>query len=68
MEDKLKNRNHILYFIDHLELNPPLLDRIYKEMEDFIFSDKEKILILYSYTKDLNISEGAVCHETLEMR
>lgn len=34
LEDTLKNRNHIVFFIDPLELNLPLLDRMYKEMED----------------------------------
>ncbi len=32
MEKKLKERNHIVYFIDPLELDLPLLDRMYKEM------------------------------------
>ena len=34
MEERLKNRNHIVFFIDPLELNLPLLDRMYKEMPD----------------------------------
>ncbi len=34
LEEKLKNRNHIVFFIDPLELNLPLLDRMYKEMEN----------------------------------
>jgi NAD(P)H-dependent FMN reductase len=34
MEEKLQTRNHAVYFIDPLELNLPLLDRMYKEMED----------------------------------
>ena len=34
MNEKLKNRNHMVYFIDPLELNLPLLDRMYKEMVD----------------------------------
>ena len=34
MEEKLKNRNHIVFFIDPLELNLPLLDKMYKEMTD----------------------------------
>jgi NAD(P)H-dependent FMN reductase len=32
MEGNLKNRNHTVFFIDPLELNLPLLDRMYKEM------------------------------------
>lgn len=32
MEEKLKNRDHIVYFIDPLKLNLPLLDKMYKEI------------------------------------
>ena len=32
MEEKLRIRNHMVFFIDPLELNLPLLDRMYKEM------------------------------------
>ncbi|MDN5847224.1 MAG: NAD(P)H-dependent oxidoreductase [Candidatus Nitrosocosmicus sp.] len=32
IEKKLLNRNHMVFFIDPLELNLPLLDRMYKEM------------------------------------
>ena len=34
MEEKLKERGHIVYFIDPLELNLPLLDKMYKEIID----------------------------------
>ena len=34
MEEKLKERDHIVYFIDPLELNLPLLDKMYKEIRD----------------------------------
>jgi NAD(P)H-dependent FMN reductase len=34
IEEKLTARGHIVYFIDPLELNLPLLDRMYKEMEN----------------------------------
>jgi NAD(P)H-dependent FMN reductase len=34
IERKLADRNHTVYFIDPLELNLPLLDRMYKEMRD----------------------------------
>ena len=34
IDEKLTARGHIVYFIDPLELNLPLLDRIYKEMEN----------------------------------
>lgn len=32
MEGKLNSRNHTVYFIDLLELNLPLLNKMYKEM------------------------------------
>ena len=32
MEEKLKNRDHVVYFIDPLEINLPLLDKMYKEI------------------------------------
>ena len=32
--EKLKERDHIVYFIDPLELNLPLLDKMYKEIID----------------------------------
>jgi NAD(P)H-dependent FMN reductase len=34
IEIKLVKRNHTVFFIDPLELNLPLLDRMYKEMPD----------------------------------
>ena len=34
MEEKLKSRGHTVYFIDPLEVDLPLLDRMYKEMSD----------------------------------
>jgi len=34
VEEKLKERNHDVYFADPIELNLPLLDRMYKEMDD----------------------------------
>ena len=34
MEGKLKERGHTIYFIDPLELNLPLLDKMYKEIKD----------------------------------
>ena len=51
MEEKLKTRNHTVYFIDPLELNLPLLDRMYKEMEDP--SEKMKTL-----RNEINDAEG----------
>src|ERR1044072_8427478 len=32
VEEKLKGRNHTVFFIDPIEINLPLLDRMYKEM------------------------------------
>jgi NAD(P)H-dependent FMN reductase len=32
IEGKLNSRNHTVYFIDPLELNLPLLDKMYKKM------------------------------------
>ena len=34
MNEKLKDRNHLVFFIDPLELKLPLLDRMYKEMDN----------------------------------
>jgi|SRR5687768_4009029 NAD(P)H-dependent FMN reductase len=34
VNNKLKERNHEVFFIDPLELDLPLLDRMYKEMEN----------------------------------
>jgi NAD(P)H-dependent FMN reductase len=34
MEGKLTAKGHTVYFIDPLELNLPLLDRMYKEMKN----------------------------------
>ncbi len=34
IEQKLKERGHDVFFVDPLELNLPLLDRMYKEMDD----------------------------------
>lgn len=34
IKQKLKDRNHTVFFIDPVELDLPLLDRMFKEMED----------------------------------
>ncbi len=34
LEQKLKDRNHTVFFIDPVDLDFPLLDRMYKEMKD----------------------------------
>ena len=34
IEKKLQERNHKVYFIDPMEIDLPLLDRMYKEMDN----------------------------------
>src|ERR687883_1481279 len=51
MEEKLQNHNHTVFFIDPLELDLPLLDRMYKEMTDP--SEKMK-----SFRNKINDAEG----------
>jgi len=41
LEQKLKDRNHVVFFIDPVELDLPLLDRMYKEMTNPISKLKE---------------------------
>ena len=48
VENILKIKNHTVYFIDPLELDLPLLDRMYKEMEN----PSEKIIHLQQKIKD----------------
>jgi len=48
IEQKLKNRRHTVFFIDPLELDLPILDRMYKEMEN----PSEKIQKLRAMIKD----------------
>ena len=48
MEEKLKNRNHTVFFIDPIELNLPLLDRMYKEMSN----PEEKLIDLHDKIRD----------------
>jgi NAD(P)H-dependent FMN reductase len=48
MEENLRIRNHLVFFIDPLELNLPLLDRMYKEMTE----PSEKMKSLRSKIKD----------------
>src|SRR5215213_8653624 len=50
IEEKLENRKHIVFFIDPLELNLPLLDRMYKEMEN----PSEKLKDLRNKVKKCN--------------
>ena len=48
MEAKLVDKGHAVYFIDPLELNLPLLDRMYKEMEN----PPSKLIDLQNKIKD----------------
>ena len=48
MEEKLKSRNHVVFFIDPPELNLPLLDKMYKEMAE----PSEKMKSLQSKIND----------------
>ena len=48
MEEKLKSRNHTVFFVDPLELNLPLLDKMYKETID----PSEKMKSLQSKIND----------------
>jgi hypothetical protein len=47
MEQKLKDRNHAVFFIDPIEINLPLLDRMYKEMTN----PSEKLIELHEKIK-----------------
>jgi NAD(P)H-dependent FMN reductase len=48
MEQKLKHRNHIVFFIDPLDLKLPLLDKMYKEMSN----PEEKLIDLHNEIRD----------------
>src|SRR3954453_20934700 len=48
MEQKLKHNNHIVFFIDPLDLNLPLLDKMYKEMSN----PDEKLIELHNKIRD----------------
>lgn len=50
---KLKERSHEVFFIDPLELDLPLLDRMYKEMEN----PSEKMVMLRN---NINTAEGYI--------
>jgi NAD(P)H-dependent FMN reductase len=72
MNEKLKDRNHIVFFIDPLELNLPLLDRMYKEMSDppeKLIDLREKIKDAEGYlavTPEYNHSISAAMKNTLD--
>jgi NAD(P)H-dependent FMN reductase len=72
MERKLLDRSHIVYFIDPLELDLPLLDRMYKEMTDppqKLKDLREKIKDAEGYmavTPEYNRSTSAAMKNTLD--
>ncbi|HZD36308.1 MAG TPA: NAD(P)H-dependent oxidoreductase [Nitrososphaeraceae archaeon] len=49
IDKKLKERNHDVFIVDPLELNLPLLDRMYKEMEN----PSEKMVVATNKIIDL---------------
>jgi NAD(P)H-dependent FMN reductase len=72
MKEKLKNRNHIVFFIDPIELNLPLLDRMYKEMsnpEEKLRELENRIKAAEGYlpvTPEYNHSTSAAMKNTLD--
>lgn len=72
MEENLTARGHTVYFIDPLELNLPLLDRMYKEMENppSVLRDlQNKIKNAEGYlavTPEYNHSTSAAMKNTLD--
>ena len=72
IEEKLKNRNHVVFFIDPIETNLPLLDRMYKEMTNPTEKLRElhdKIRNAEAYlpvTPEYNHSTSAAMKNTLD--
>jgi NAD(P)H-dependent FMN reductase len=72
IEERLKNRNHIIFFIDPLELNLPLLDRMYKEManpSEKLRDLRNKVMDAEGYlsvTPEYNHSTSAAMKNTLD--
>jgi NAD(P)H-dependent FMN reductase len=72
IEERLKNRNHIVFFIDPLELNLPLLDRMYKEManpSEKLRDLRNKVMHAEGYlsvTPEYNHSTSAAMKNTLD--
>ena len=72
MEGNLKNRNHTVFFIDPLELNLPLLDRMYKEMvnpSEKMKSIRNKIKVAEGYlavTPEYNRGPSGAMKNTLD--
>ena len=72
VEEKLKGRNHTVFFIDPIEINLPLLDRMYKEMtnpSEKLIDLHEKIKSAEGYmpvTPEYNHSTSAAMKNTLD--
>jgi NAD(P)H-dependent FMN reductase len=72
MEQKLKDRNHTVFFIDPIEINLPLLDRMYKEMtnpSEMLRELHEKIKSAEGYmpiTPEYNHGTSAAMKNTLD--
>src|SRR5215208_2431147 len=72
MEEKLKNRDHIVYFIDPLQLNLPLLDKMYKEItnpSENLKQLRNQIVTADGYmpiTPEYNHSTSAAMKNTLD--
>ena len=72
VEKKLKGRNHTVFFIDPIEINLPLLDRMYKEMtnpSEKLIDLHEKIKSAEGYmpvTPEYNHSTSAAMKNTLD--
>jgi NAD(P)H-dependent FMN reductase len=72
MEQKLIDRNHVVFFIDPIEINLPLLDRMYKEMtnpSEKLIDLHEKIKAAEGYmpvTPEYNHSTSAAMKNTLD--
>jgi NAD(P)H-dependent FMN reductase len=72
MEQKVKDRNHTVFFIDPVEINLPLLDRMYKEMtnpSEMLRELQDKIKSAEGYmpvTPEYNHSTSAAMKNTLD--
>jgi NAD(P)H-dependent FMN reductase len=72
MKGKLKERGHTIYFIDPLELNLPLLDKMYKEIIDppeKLKQSRNQIVEADGYmpiTPEYNHSTSAAMKNTLD--
>ena len=71
-EKKLQERNHIVYFIDPMDIDLPLLDRMYKEMDNpsqKLAELRNKIKVAEGYiavTPEYNRSTSSALKNTLD--